>query len=257
MVAASPAAAPATGSNWVRSSYYNAATGEADNLVFLNHMGGTNGSGSWDSCFGNTLSYAAPNGVDGAASPEVLANTLIPSDQEVVLFTAEACDASCGYVRPGTPAFKGFSTATDVVFLVNFQMPRDSGSGFNVDMSAAWFLNAQIPRTLQYGSAACSCWTSGCGEFDVFEILSTGSNFLTTTLHTWQGTGTEYGGGGCSDYINRPLTSYMSAAIIFDAATSQFVITVIDPSTDFGATLTEAQVASWVGTTGATVDIAA
>jgi len=252
---ASSTPTPATGSDWVRSSYYNAATGEADNIVFLNHMGGTNGSGSWDSCFGNTLSYAACNGVDGAASPQVLANCVIPSDQEVVLFTAEPCDARCGYSRPGTPAYKGFSTASDVVFLVDFMMPRDPGSGFNVDMSAAWFLNAQIPRTLQYGSASCSCWVSGCGEFDVFEILSTGSNYLTTTLHSSQGTGTQFGGGGCSDYIARPLTDYMKAAIVFDVDTSQFIITVIDPSTTFGAGLSNAQVAGWAGITGSVVSI--
>jgi hypothetical protein len=245
----------ATAVDWVRSSYYNAATGEADNIVFLNHMGGTNGSGAWDTCFGNTLSYAASNGVNGAASPQVLANCVIPSDQEVVLFTAEPCDASCAFVRPGTPAFKGFSTASDVVFLVEFMMPRDSGSGFNVDMSAAWFLNAKIPRTLQYGAAECSCWTSGCGEFDVFEILSTGSNFLTTTLHSWQGTGTQYGGGGCSDYISRPLTANMQAAIIFDADTSKFIITVI-PSTTFGTTLTDAQVGAFIGVSGSQVNIA-
>ena len=247
---------PTPGSDWVRTSYYNAASGEADNIVFLNHMGGTNGSGSWDSCFGNTLSYAGCNGVDGAGSPQVLGNCVIPSNQEVVLFTAEPCDASCGYSRPGTPAHKGFSTASDVVFLVDFMMPRDPGSGFNIDMSAAWFLNAQIPRTLQYGLAECSCWVSGCGEFDVFEILSTGSNYLTTTLHSWQGTGTQFGGGGCADYIARPLTGYMKAAIIFDVGTRQFLITVIDPNTTFGAGLSNAQVASWAGVPKSMVNIA-
>jgi Putative TOS1-like glycosyl hydrolase (DUF2401) len=253
----SAAAAAATGADWVRSSYFNAATGEADNIVFLNHMGGTAGSGTWDTCFGNTLSYAAANGVDGAASPQVFSSCTLPSDQEIILFTAQPCAGDCAYVREGTPAYKGFSTAEDVVFLVDFMMPRDSSSGFNVDMSAAWFLNAQIPRTLQYGSAACSCWTSGCGEFDVFEILSTGSDFLTTTLHSWQGTGTEYGGGGCSDYIERPLTSYMQAAIIFDAETSQFIITTLDTTGDFGSGLTDSQVETWAAPAGAsTVNIA-
>lgn len=251
------AAAAATGADWVRSSYFNAATEEADNIVFLNHMGGTAGSGTWDTCFGNTLSYAAANGVDGAASPQVFASCTLPSDQEIVLFTAEPCDETCAFVRSGTPAYKGFSTAEDVVFLVDFMMPRDSSSGFNVDMSAAWFLNAQIPRTLQYGSATCSCWTSGCGEFDVFEILSTGSDFLTTTIHSWQGTGTEFGGGGSSDYIERPLTSYMQAAIIFDAATSQFIITTLDTTGDFASGLTDSQVDTWTAPAGAaTVNIA-
>ena len=225
-------------------------------MVFLNHLGGTNGSGAWDTCFGNTLSYANSNGVTAAGVPTVLGNVLIPSDQEVVAFTNEACDSSCGYVRPGTPAYKGFSTSSDVVFLLEFMMPRDSSSGFNVDMSAAWFLNAQIPRTLQYGNAACSCWTSGCGEWDVFEILSTGSDFLTSTLHTWQGTGTQYGGGGCSDYIERPLTTYMQAAIIMSVETMTMSIVVIEPIGDFGAGLDDSQVSSWCATAGSDVSIA-
>ena len=135
-------------------------------------------------------------------------------------------------------------------------MPRDSGSGFNVDMSAAWFLNAQIPRTLQYGEAACSCWTSGCGEFDVFEVLSTGCDYLTTTLHTWQGTGTEYGGGGCADYISRPLTSYMTAAIIFSVSTMEMNIVVLASGTSFDASLSDATVQSWSSVSGSEVKIA-
>ena len=247
--------APA-GSAWTRDSYYNAATGEQDNIVFLNHLGGTNGSGEWDSCFGNTLSYASCDGVKGASTSQTLGNVLIPSNNEIVAFTSEPCDSSCGFVRPGTPAYKGFSTSSNTIFLVEFMMPRDSGSGFNVDMSAAWFLNGQIPRTLQYGNALCSCWTSGCGEFDVFEILSTGSDYLTTTLHTSQGTGTQFGGGGCSDYINRPLSSYMKAAIIFSVTTMTMDIVVLDPSTSFDAGLSDATVKSWCSASGSQVDIA-
>ena len=135
-------------------------------------------------------------------------------------------------------------------------MPRDSGSGFNVDMSAAWFLNAQIPRTLQYGKPECSCWTSGCGEFDVFEILSTGSDFLTSTIHTFQGTGTSFGGGGCADYILRPLSSYMKAAIIFSVSTQTMKIIVLDPSTSFDAGLADATVQNWCSGSGSQVHIA-
>lgn len=224
--------------------------------MFLNHLGGTNGSGAWDSCFGNTLSYANCDGVTGAQAPQVLGNVVIPSDQEVVVFTGNQCGSDCGYVRPGTPAYEGFSTATDTIFLFQFMMPRDSGSGFNVDMSAVWFLNAEIPRTLQYGNGACSCWTSGCGELDVFEILSAGSDYLTATLHTWQGTGTQYGGGGCPDYIGRPLSSYMTAAVIFSVDTQTVDIVVLDPSTAFSPTLTGAEVQGWIATSGSQVNIA-
>ncbi len=57
----------------------------------------------------------------------------------------------------------GFGGA-DKVFFVEFSMPMDEDSSFNADMPAIWMLNAQIPRTLQYGNANCSCWESGCGE---------------------------------------------------------------------------------------------
>jgi len=229
---------------WARDTYYNAATGEADNIIFMNHQGGTNGSGVWDSCFGNSLSFAAADGCHGAASPQTLGAVTIPSDNELAIFSAQQC-GDCGYVRPGSPAYRGFSTSSETLFLMEFEMPRDPGSGFNVDMSAAWFLNAQIPRTLQYGNAACSCWTSGCGEFDAFEILSTGSNFLTATLHSWQGTGNQYGGGGCSDYINRPLTSSMKAVVYFNSASSSIEIYTLPSTVTFDVGLTDTEVQSW------------
>lgn len=57
------------------------------------------------------------------------------------------------------------------MFIMEFQMPTDGTSGFNADIPAIWILNAKIPRTLQYGNAECSCWESGCGEFDVSPLV--------------------------------------------------------------------------------------
>jgi hypothetical protein len=59
----------------------------------------------------------------------------------------------------------GFDGA-DKVFLIEYMMPMDPGThgGFESDMPAIWMLNAQIPRTTQYGPDTCNCWTSGCGE---------------------------------------------------------------------------------------------
>lgn len=56
------------------------------------------------------------------------------------------------------------------IFFFEFDMPLDGNQGFNGDLPAIWTLNAQIPRTLQYGKAECSCWQSGCGEFDVSSV---------------------------------------------------------------------------------------
>jgi hypothetical protein len=58
----------------------------------------------------------------------------------------------------------------DKIFVAEFQMPLDGTEGFNADLPAIWLLNANIPRTLQYGKAECSCWQSGCGEFDVSPV---------------------------------------------------------------------------------------
>jgi hypothetical protein len=219
-------------------------------------MGGTAGSGCWDSCFGNSLSYASSDGVSGAGSAQVLGNVVIPSNKELAVFSSKACGSNdCGFYRPGTPAYRGFDTSTDMVMLIEFTMPRDSGSGFNVDMPAVWILNAQIPRTLQYGNAQCSCWTTGCGELDLFEILSAGSDYLTTTLHSWQGTNTQYGGGGCSNYFQRPLTGTMSAAIIFTASTKTIHIVTIPAGTSFDAGLADSTLSEWTATTGAQVNI--
>jgi len=66
-------------------------------------------------------------------------------------------------------------------------MPDSGETGTNeyvpVNRPAIWMLNAQIPRTLQYGNADCSCWASGCGEFDIFEVLADGDKRMKSTLH--------------------------------------------------------------------------
>ena len=183
---------PSSGS-YQRESYFNAQSGIASGLTFLNNLGGTNGSGSWSSCFGNTLSYSDSTGVGSSSSPEVLGNVIIPSDKEVILFSGQKCTSTsdCGYYQPDTPAYHGFGGA-DKVFLMRFSMPTDTTSASGtpqLDMPAIWLLNAKIPWSLQYGQADCSCWTTGCGELDLFEALYTHSPYLLTTLHSWQGTG--------------------------------------------------------------------
>ncbi|BFZ63564.1 target of Sbf [Saitoella coloradoensis] len=241
----SSAAPSVTGTAWVRSSFYEASSGTSENIVFMNNMGGVNGSGSWSSCFGNTLSYANANGVDAAAVPQILEDVTIPSNKEVIIFSGEACDDSCGYVADGAPAYKGFSGG-DKMFLFEFMMPTDSAStsSFNLDMPAIWALNAQIPRTLQYGDASCSCWTTGCGELDLFEVLTTGLDYMTTTLHDFQGTGTQYGGGGSSDYFVRPKTSYMQAAVVFSSSDKTIKLAEIS-NVDFGSSITLDTVSGW------------
>jgi hypothetical protein len=109
--------------SWGRHAYYNANTQTADGLVFLNHNGGQ-GSGVFDeyvsslfpiSCnkltrlrtWGNSLSYASPDGTTGSASPQTLADTVIGDNVEIVIMTDKPCSSGdCGTVRPGTVAYR-------------------------------------------------------------------------------------------------------------------------------------------------------
>jgi hypothetical protein len=164
--------APAIG-DWSQVAYFNSDEKRSSGITFLNNKGGQ-GSGVWDTRFGNSLSYASPDSKTGAASPELFSGSLGSGLDEIAIFSDMTCEKSgdCGYVRPGTVAYKGF-TGAQKAFFFEFQMPDDGTSGWNQNMPSIWALNSQIPRTEQYG--ACSCWESGCGEFDIYETLDPGN----------------------------------------------------------------------------------
>ena len=217
---------------WSRGAYFSADDATTDGLVFLNHNGGS-GSGVFDYTFGNSLSYASTDGTSGASSPQVLESTTLPSSEEVIIFTDSKCtDGSCGFVRDGTVAYHGFDGPSKAFFF-EFQMPTTGETASSiydpVDMPAIWLLNAQIPRTLQYGQADCSCWTSGCGEFDIFEVLAPGDTRMKSTLHGNIA-------GGDSDYFERPTGSSIKAALILND--DNIHIKLLPDSTEFGSSMT-------------------
>lgn len=243
----------ATATGWVLDSYYDASAGTQDNIVFMNHLGGTNGSGTWSSCFGNSISYATSDGLEGAGSSQVLDSTTLPSNTEIIAFTGEACDSSCGWYPSDIPAFKGFQ-GDNKVFAFEFTMPTATDSATeNYDMPAIWLLNAQIPRTQQYGTSACSCWSTGCGEFDLFEVLSSGSDSLVSHVHDSQGSSTEtaQGGGGSADYFSRPLTSTMTAIVVFSASNNSVSIVQVDEF-DFSASYSVDEITAIASVSGST-----
>ena len=94
-------------------------------------------------------------------------------------------------------------------------MPADvanAGVGMNGNMPGIWMLNAQIPNTIQYGASDCSCWTSGCGEFDIFEVLKGASpacDYAKATIH-----GNAPMLGGDSDYFQRPTGSAITVGVV-------------------------------------------
>jgi len=123
-------------------------------------------------------------------------------------------------------------------------MPSDgSTSGMNADMPAIWMLNAQVPRTGQYVAADCSCWTSGCGEFDIFEVLTSGATQAKSTLHGNDASGN----AGNSDYFNRPTGSTMKLAVSFSNYTA--TIKVLSNSYLFTNSLTASAISDLTSAT--------
>ena len=98
-------------------------------------------------------------------------------------------------------------------------MPEDKTSdSFNDDLPAIWLLNSKIPRTAQYGfiDKPCSCWGSGCGELDIFEVLKDANSMVKTHYHAQQGAQGLYGGGGNRDFFPRPYDKFVKYAVYFD-----------------------------------------
>ncbi|KIY03366.1 uncharacterized protein Z520_00057 [Fonsecaea multimorphosa CBS 102226] len=246
--APSPEASMNAGSGqWGRQAYYNAGQGVADGLVFLNHHGGE-GSGVFDTVWGMSLSYASADNSAGSPSPVTLADTLVPDNSEFVIMSDQSCsDGGCGTVREGTVAYHGFDGASKL-FLLEFGMPLSGNTGFNGDMPAAWILNAQIPRTVQYGN--CSCWSSGCGEFDVFEVLDSGDQKCKSTWHGLNALGD-------SNWFQRPISGTTKVAVVFDGTSSTVCIVILPDDTSFDTSISEATVAGFVNSIQADLNIQA
>jgi hypothetical protein len=109
-----------------------------------------------------------------------------------------------------SPPVEGFPGPSKI-FLLEFSMPHNTTSpspdpnnpsspsaNDGNDMPAVWLLNARIPYTAQYYN--CSCWLSGCGEIDVFEVLQPGDTKARTTVQAG-----ELYGGGDPNWFERPV----------------------------------------------------
>jgi len=115
---------------------------------------------------------------------------------------------------------------------------KGSDQGLIDDAPAWWFLNAHIPRILQYGNdrkaIPCSCWSSGCGEFDAFEVLTKGEEKAKSTLHR-QGNLE----GGDSNYFKRPVGKSMKFGVVWHEG--DITATVLDDKFGFSEGLTQGQ----------------
>ncbi len=204
------------------------------------------------------MGYVIGDGSKVAAQNTPFDGTLETSEREIAVFTDKICDGDCEYARPDatahcrsmifpwphatlTPAdgWDGPSKA----FFIEFQMDHydnyGSDQGMLSDAPAWWFLNAAIPRILQYGNdrnnIPCSCWSTGCGEFDAFEILGRGGMRAKSTIHR-QGNRE----GGDSNYFLRPVGRKLKFAVIFHDW--NITATVLDDGFDFSERLMQEQI---------------
>jgi hypothetical protein len=146
-------------------------------------------------------------------------------------------------IHVSTDGWSGSSKAFFIEFQMDHYQNRGSDQGLISDAPAWWFLNAAIPRVLQYGNdrnnVPCSCWSTGCGEFDAFEVLSNGAERAKSTMHR-QGNLE----GGDSNYFLRPVGRKLRFAVVWHYP--HITATVLDDDYEFGDSLTEEQVESLV-----------
>lgn len=116
-------------------------------------------------------------------------------------------------------------------------MPLSGQTGFNADMPAAWMLNAQVPRTEQYGD--CSCWQSGCGEFDIFEVLDSGNQKCKSTWHGAHSLGD-------SNWFPRPVAGTTKAAVVLDGTASTAHIIILPSDASFDTAISESTIAGYL-----------
>jgi hypothetical protein len=243
--------------SWSRIANFDDSVGNLENVTFLTNAGRNS------SCLGKGLTYAARDGVSAAESSVPLGkNTLLTSNQEFAIFSNVSCGSSglnndCGVYRPEIPAYHGFYGRTKM-FLFEFQMPRDNSTSSewvaNLDMPAIWLLNANIPRTSQYSNNVnCSCWRSGCGEFDIFEVKNNTNSLvdrLFTTIHDYQGTGDIEMGLQVDGFIPRPEGT-VRGGVSFDSKGN--AVAWVSNSTSFDSTISGSDLKGWVKSSGSVI----
>lgn len=233
---------------WNREAYYDASAQTAENVTFVNNQGKAS------QCLGNALTYASKNGTGAASLATVLeSGNVVESNEEYAIYSNVSCpssgfDKACGVYRDGIPAYHGYGGTTKL-FLFEFTMPEtnvtDKSTSY-YNMPAIWFLNAKIARTGQYATNSnCSCWGSGCGELDAFEIVNLTYPYrLASTIHGYQGSDNVNLGIAASGYFTRSTTSTMKGGVRFgtDGTVSIFML----DSLSFDSSLSASLVTQWI-----------
>jgi len=226
-----------SGSGWSKVSYWDTTNVGTNNLVWMDN------AGAWSICHGSGQSYMSVDGTGSASGPQRF-NGVLGNDVNVNLMSGVACTSSLcpGYVRGvGLQGWKGNSCG-EKMFAIKVLMPHDYSGSNNNDMPAVWLLNGQVVRANQWG---CNCRgegsSGGCGELDIAEILSTGSEQCTSTLYGFKQS------LGAADYFQRPTSVPTTFVVVFDARGSGTVSILDVNSFPFASSsIPQSVVQSWI-----------
>ncbi|EWC45151.1 hypothetical protein DRE_06039 [Drechslerella stenobrocha 248] len=229
-----------SGKYFKKIASYDSAKKVCDNVTFMNNKGDPQLSGDWTKCFGNSESFMSADGKSASAKPQCLApDTLFGVNEEFSIWTGDKCSQD-EIAYSGNACRKGWD-GDNKVFVFKFTMPIDNSPGSNSNMPAVWSLNSLIGRTLQYpAKPEWSCWSTGCGEFDIFEVLAGEgefSNAMTSHLHSFQGSPMKgspnaKGGGGTPDFFKRPVTGTFTGMVSY-LSDGAITIQQLDEGFDF------------------------
>lgn len=237
-------------SSWTRRAYYDSSSSTAENVTFLGNVG------DYVQCLGHALQYVDEDATSASTESKIIDDVTVHSNEEFIIMSNLTCESSgwkkdCGVYRDGIPAYHGYDGTTKM-FLFQFESPVEDDSKMTVNntasynMPAIWLLNAHIPRTAQYPyNPNCSCWNSGCGEFDIFEVLNnTESTHFFSTIHDYQGTDDIEGGLPIYGWLERTPNQVMKGGVVFD---SNGVATVfLSSDTTFDDNLSSSDLSKWI-----------
>lgn len=117
------------------------------------------------------------------------------------------------------------------------------------NMPAIWLLNANLVNLVQYGGDTCSCWTSGCGELDIFEVIPGDYNSAVTQIHMSPDSNLNTGVDGV---FARPFNEFITVALIM--SDSSIRIQVVEDHDWSEDSLSQSEISSISAMTSANIN---
>lgn len=111
------------------------------------------------------------------------------------------------------------------------------------DLLEASCYSSHLPQREHADISTFCSWTSGCGEFDLFEVLDSGNFRCKSTLHMAPA-------GGSSDWFQRPTGGSITAAVVITGENEVAAIRILSEGQLFDKTLSVDVVNGWVNEQG-------